>query len=494
MTYLSSAGGSAIDPSEIDRSLPVTQASEADDLPYWPWYVRMDPAQRYIYLDWLASARAKMPSGDGYLFVYYYGLERRALVDDVDHKTVFKEVQRLRQVYEKYGSKRGRNSFMNYSSAFLWFLAAYNPDEIKLKRVRRLAELTRVWNEEKLSAALAWCVSRRHPLPSWLAFAVAEQSPQSQRSVVTKRVGDEFRVLFVKRYHEQFGEGLQLRTSKRERHISYHPASAVIDNASWAVPNALGISSQFKKISAIWNCCVDDLRKLSSVTRGNTDAPLTAKAWEAMPSELRSSVEHPHNDAICDLIAARADDGGHVFVQAGELALIMQIEKRERYTKSQSYAIAATAEYVGFALEPDPRLTGKSYKSDTLIAAFPQAYEGEPDYKRYGGAACMMRLGLAVAEADGHVDDEELHRVRDQIEDGFELNDHERRRLEALQTLLIKTGSDITGLGKRLQEVVNESGRRSVGKLIVGVAACDGVITKGELRALRNFQSERQIE
>lgn len=97
----------------------------------------------------------------------------------------------------------------------------------------------------------------------------------------------------------------------------------------------------------------------------------------------------------------------------------------------------------------------------------------------------MMRLGLAVAEADGHIDDDELIRVRDQIEDGFELNDHERRRLEALQTLLIKTGSDIAGLGKRLQEVVSESGRRSVGKLLVGVAACDGVITKDELRALR---------
>ncbi|MCO6439368.1 MAG: TerB N-terminal domain-containing protein [Phycisphaerae bacterium] len=485
LTYLSSPGGSAIDPSEIDRSLPIARDSEADDLPYWPWYARMNSAQRHIYLDWLSSDRAKLPNTDGYLFVYYYGLERRALVDDADHKTVFEEVQRLRQVYEEYGPKRGRNSFMNYSSAFLWFLAAYKPDEIKQKRVQRLAELTRVWNEEKLAAALAWCVSRKRPLPSWLAFAVAEQSPQSQRSVVTKRVGDEFRVLFAKRYQEQFTEGLPLRTSKRERHISYRPASAVIDHASLAVPNALGIPSQFKLLSSIWNGCIDDLRKLSAVTREKTDAPLTAKAWEAMPPELRRSLEHPQNNAVCDLIAESADEDGHVFVRAGELARAMQVEKGDRLTIGQSRAIAATVEHIGFALEPDPRLTGKSYKADSLIAAFPQAYEGDPDYKRYGGAACMMRLGLAVAEADGHVDDEELHRVRDQIEDGFELNDHERRRLEALQTLLIKTGSDIAGLGKRLQEVVAESGRRSVGKLLIGVAACDGVITKGELRALR---------
>lgn len=485
MAYLSSTGGAAIDPSEINRSLPVVKAPEVEDLTYWPWYARMDPAQRHVYLDWLSSDRTKLPPGDGYLFVYYYGLERRALVDNTDHKTVFKEVQRLRQVYEKHGPKRSRNSFMNYSSAFLWFLAAYKPDEISVKRIRRLAELTRVWNEEKLAAALAWCVSRAQPLPSWLAFTVAEQSPLSQRSVVTKRVGDEFRVLFAKRYQEQFGEGLQLRTSKRERHISYGPASAVIDHASLTVPNALGIPSQFKKLSAIWNSCIDDLRKLSSVTRGKDDAPLTAKAWEAMPPELRSSVEHPHTSAVCDLIASSADDDGHVFVRADKLAHAIQLERGRRFTIGVSRAMAATVEHIGFALEPDPRLTGKSYRADTLIAVFPQAYEGEPDYKRYGGAACMMRLGLAVAGADGHYDDEELHRVRDQIEDGFELNDHERRRLEALQTLLFKTGSDIAGLGKRLQEVVNESGRRSVGKLLVGVAACDGVITKDELRALR---------
>lgn len=485
MTYVSSTRGSAIDPSEIDRSLAVAGDAEAEDLPYWPWYARMNSAQRQIYLDWLSSDRTKLPASDGYLFVYYYGLERRALVDDADHKTVFKEVQRLRQVYEAYAPKRGRNSFMNYSSAFLWFLAAYKPDEVKRKRIQRLAELTRIWNEEKLAAALAWCVSREQPLPSWLAYAVAEQSPQSQRSVVTKRVGDEFRVLFANRYNEQFGDGLQLRTSKRERRISYGPASAVIDHASLTVPNALGIPSQFKRLSEIWNSCIDDLRKLSSVSRGKTDAPLTAKEWEAMPPELRRSVEHPQNDAICDLIAGNADEEGHVFVRAGELARAMQLEKRDRITIGQSRAIAVTVEHIGFALEPDPRLTGKSYKAETLIAAFPQAYEGEPDYERYGGAACMMRLGLAVAEADGRIDDEELHRVRDQIEDGFELNDHERRRVEALQTLLLKTGSDIAGLGKRLQEVVNETGRRSVGKLLVGVAACDGVITKGELRALR---------
>ncbi len=114
---------------------------------------RLDPLprfQRYIYLTWLASARDRLPPNDGYLFIYYYGLERRALADDADHKLVFSEVQRLRSVYAKHDGERRGNSFMNYSSAFLWFLAAWKTEPISAQRVELLARRTRIWTEEKL--------------------------------------------------------------------------------------------------------------------------------------------------------------------------------------------------------------------------------------------------------------------------------------------------------------------------------------------------------
>ncbi|GMU24236.1 MAG: hypothetical protein AMXMBFR13_43120 [Phycisphaerae bacterium] len=36
------------------------------------------------------------------------------------------------------------------------------------------------------------------------------------------------------------------------------------------------------------------------------------------------------------------------------------------------------------------------------------------------------------------------------VETGFQLNEHEKRRLEALKSLLLKTGSDVKKLGARL--------------------------------------------
>lgn len=374
---------------------------------------------------------------------------------------------------------------MNYSSALLWFLAAWKTELIRAQRVEVLAKRTRVWTEEKLAAALAWFVQRDEPLPVWMAYVVAEESPHSQRSVVTKRVNDEFRTLFAKRYEQRFGRGLVLRTAKRERKILYQPATSVMSEASIKIPNVLGISSQFKKLAAIWNECIEDLRKLSSVARTQQVGELTAAAWEAMPSELRAQVDHPLTQPICDVVAEHTDEDGHVFIRASSFSGILELEDRARFTPTQSRQVAATVEHVGFAVEPDARLTGKGYRSDELLAVFPQAYEGRPDKKRYGGAACMLRLGLAVAEADGRIDEEELSRVTEHIEGGFDLNEHERRRLEALRTLLLQTGSDITGLGTLLQTTLDTKGRRSVGRLLVAVAAVDGVITNGELKALR---------
>ena len=141
--------GYATDPSQIDRSLPVVAAEEAPPLPYWPCYIRMTPEQRHLYLNWLASDRKSLPPDDGYLFVYYYGLERRALVDDADWDLVFVEVQRLRAMHAAQSTTRSR-SFRSYSSAFLWFFVATHAAKLHPKHVKALVQSTLNWTEDSL--------------------------------------------------------------------------------------------------------------------------------------------------------------------------------------------------------------------------------------------------------------------------------------------------------------------------------------------------------
>jgi hypothetical protein len=71
------------EPSEINIRLPL-QPGAPFELNYWPWYSRIPPAARFAYVDWLAGGRSALPGDDGLLFLYYYGLERRALADCED--------------------------------------------------------------------------------------------------------------------------------------------------------------------------------------------------------------------------------------------------------------------------------------------------------------------------------------------------------------------------------------------------------------------------
>lgn len=488
LTYLGEVGpgskhGGAVDPSQIDPALRVVHALDAAPLPYWPCYAEMTPEQRYLYLQWLASDRNSLPPGDGFLFVYFYGLERRALVDRTDFDLVFKEVQRLRTLYARLSQTRSR-SFQNYSSGLLWYLVAGHGLGLSREHVSAFIQSTKTWTEDSMAAALAWFATREIPLPPWMAFLVAQESPLSQRSVVITRLSEDFRKLFTKRVEAEFGRGLVLRTSKRDRTITYKPASAALQRQVAAVPNPLGVASQFKKLPELWNDCISELRKLSSIIRAGRSEAL-AEVWEARPSELRSEAEHPHATAIYDLMARSTDESGHTFVRTAELAKVLDIQQRNKLTAKQSRNLATTAEYAGFAIEPDVRMTGQNYGWEDELAAFPHAYEGDPDRARFGGAACMLRLGVEIAEADGEVDDEELQQIMGQIESCFQLNEHERRRLEALRMLLLRTGSDIAGLGKRLQSVMRIDERRTLGRFLVIIAAIDEVITQQELSALR---------
>jgi len=475
----------ALDPSQIDPALPVAVATVASRLPYWPSYERLSPEQRYLYLSWLALGRESLPTEDGYLFIYYYGLERRALLDAADHGLVITEILRLKKMHAAQSERSAGGSFQNYSSGLLWYLVARHTRHLRVEHLEALVNAQSVWTEETLAAALAWFVEQEYPLCPWLAYVMAEQDPTSQRSVVVRRVNDEFRELFTRRYLAEFGRGMMVRRAKRDRAYTYRPASAILQRVAVHIANALGLPSQFRRLSEIWNECLAELRKFSSVVRDGRPEQLTPEAWEALPAELRSSVEHPLASTFFDLLVSRTDEVGNTFVSAGDLAALLRVERRVKLTLGQSKDLVATAQHAGFALEPDARFSGRAYAWDELLVAFPQAYEGEADYKRYGGAACMLRLGIEIAEADGRVQDEELTRVMGQIQTAFQLNDHERRRLEALRTLLLKVGADVTSLGKRLQAVMTSEGRQALGRLLVAVAGIDGVITRSERAALR---------
>lgn len=104
------------EPSTIYKKLPVSKPRDTNSVekpPYYPSYAQLSPEQRWIYLKWVEDI--SQPVNIGYVFIYYYGLERNLVIGDFE--TAYNEVVFLRHSHQN-------KSFESYSYNALLFASA----------------------------------------------------------------------------------------------------------------------------------------------------------------------------------------------------------------------------------------------------------------------------------------------------------------------------------------------------------------------------------
>ncbi|MGD9809656.1 MAG: TerB N-terminal domain-containing protein [Deferribacterales bacterium] len=97
-----------IEPSLIDITLPIKKPHDlmfVEALGYWPRYENLNPEQRWVYLSWLQNIEISVDIG--YVFLFYYGLERHLFLGDID--AAFDMILRL-------NANHNNNSFHSYST------------------------------------------------------------------------------------------------------------------------------------------------------------------------------------------------------------------------------------------------------------------------------------------------------------------------------------------------------------------------------------------
>ncbi|OPZ86982.1 MAG: Tellurite resistance protein TerB [bacterium ADurb.Bin429] len=459
----------------------------------------MSPGQRANYLHWLTTGKTGPLHDIGYAFVYFYGLERRVLIDEKDVNTIIPEVVRLLRQYPESGS------FHGYLSRFIAFVAArtglnhMTPEGFAL--CFEQAPL-RGYPEELLAVILCWFYMRDLPLSARWAFEVARQDIRTSRSVVVDRAPEQFQALFVQKYQEKYGEGMKLKVAARERSVEYHPASPSLLEMRYAttgfapvrVPNVLGIQSQFKPIVQIWAECIEELRSYSRVLGKGADIT-TREAYEALPPALRKDVDHPDAPQWQSMASAHAREDGLSLIPISILAQIQGIEEREKLTPTQSQTLACTAEDIGFAIVPDIRNTGRPYAwSDKVFLFHPEGHPAVRKESGYHAAACMLELGMTIAGADGKVEQDELEHIEKFLEAQFQLSPDEVRRLEAYGLLLSQSPPTVASQSKQLREALTTEQRELIGKYLVGVAAANGIIDRKEISTLKAVYKALEIE
>ena len=111
------------EPALIDPSLPVDWSDpdrEGHSFSYWPSYSEIPPGARAAYLSWLEGGRCDPTIGTGYVFLFFYALERRLFADAAHSEKARREVPAITAEVERLLSIYGSNpSFRRYSTAFL---------------------------------------------------------------------------------------------------------------------------------------------------------------------------------------------------------------------------------------------------------------------------------------------------------------------------------------------------------------------------------------
>lgn len=480
----------SVDPALINPALPIVPAhpSYSAAMGYWPSYSNINAHNRGAYLMWLAGGRVEPSAYIGYVFLFFYGLERRALVDRADIPAIRAEVGRLLSIYSSNSSFRG------YATDLLAFTVLDNLASVDEATVRsELGELVTA-NATAMVSLLAWYHVHRRPLPADFAAAVASSMEEAKRSVVAKRSRQELLDLFALRYREKYGDGIVLDAAARPKFIPYRPASAGLLSTAqpygMRVPDVLGKPKQLKPLVAIWNACLEDLKRFASAQRKagiEAAVELTSEMWEAMPPDLRAQHDHPDKDRWDEVILSAPRKGERPLVTAKTLAELGRLPQRDRYTAAQMRKLAETAALLGFAIEPEPRTAPSGAAADAQFIVWRSPDTSAPDPHLYGPVSTVLKLAVHIAAADDRISTEELAVMTSLLETLFTLDDSMRERVEALREVLALQPAKIGPVTKRLVETRTPEQRTVIGRLLVAIAGADGTIGPAEHKALRSL-------
>jgi uncharacterized tellurite resistance protein B-like protein len=481
---------------ELPLAVSLGNNDEVERLPYWPTYHDATPRQRGKYLEWLYGGRSDPSVELGYVFIYFYGLETRIIVDHLDHDPVIAELLRLLSVY---GSKS--RSFYNYGTSLLWLAAALHASSGSLtaSTIHSLVNATPKWSPttRRYMRAVAAEVGLTVFPPVFRAELLLPEEGLPN-STVARRHPEKLQELYLKRMETSFPGGFVSKIGPRPGTIEYRPASGTLPQRSvhWIQskkwPNLCFERSQLKKAFSIWTECLDELREFDRVSRGEPVGCLTAEMYQSLPEELRTG-DHPEWSAWEKLLESNdePEDSSHPWKVIGgsDLAQIKNIPYRATLTKRQCEEILTTASFLGLSIEPDARRGGKAYGWDQPLAIFRQ--DGDPpsdiEWHAFQSAVAFLELGLQVALVDDDATMEELHRITRHLERNFSLSVDLQKRLDARGYLVREFGLSDKTVEKTVRERLTRAQRECVADFLIDVATADGIVTKQEDRLLRKL-------
>lgn len=464
---------------------PTCSDPDGTRMSYWPSYSDIDSGCRATYLEWLASGRRDPTIDIGYVFLFFYGIERRVLFDAQHSSTarseipqLLNEVEELREVYAE------ESSFPGYATRFLDAARArYDPES--------LTTASQTSHQRKIPLGLQVKIGRQiingEPIDAELAYEWFLRAPDTHLRTPAKRCEDAFKELFSTRYEERFDGGLFRKPNKTPLTVSYRPASRSVpqqeDIEIDDLPDISALSAPLRKLQELANECCEELDSYSRFVGKHHDRE-TLEALSLLPKPV---LERRQTDRLTELRQTIEHDLGTSDMAETKLDLLLEqwsIDADTEVRKRDLRRLARLLEKLGFGIEPDVRCASPSrgWGDPAILYRLPSdASAEESDVSE--GMRLIQKLAVKIVLANDEVAPEEPEYLAENLGTFLELSETGQARLEAHRRWLLLDSPTLHGVRQRAEDLPDEQ-KPQIANFLVALAGSDGNIDANEIQEL----------
>lgn len=485
------------DPCLIDPSKSVARHGDYTErqMGYWPSYSHISSNARRAYLNWLADGRKDPEADVGFVFLFFYGLERRAIIDGAKDEAAQNDwpviADELRRLLIIYGEKS--NSFRRYAGELLdWVSLASHPAKLYDRPVPTLPKTFELPLYIRL--ALGQAAVDGAPVPAHLALAWAKLDPNSHLRTPATRCQEQFEKLFVEKYAELCGSGMVLPRNRTKLKLVYRPASSGFRGYQQLTmtfkdtPDVTVLTAPAKKLQEIVEAATKPLESFSRAIGKDPEAKDSLEALLQLPFPIWPERAQKQVQALK--------------VRMGEGMLVISFQDllhvlgaKTAFTKDRTLSLARTLESANVGFEPDVLSGAKPPKPEDKVALFslPTTEQLSRANGPYLAAVLTLQLASAVATSDGEFGIQEMSHLRETVLSWKHLTPSQTRRLLAHLRLLMQAPASLTALKKKF-EPLDLAVKETIAAFMATVAQSDGEVSPAEVKMLEKVYKALGVE
>jgi len=480
-----------IEPSAIYPALPIGTGLDWDarSFSYWPSYFQIPPDARNTYLKWLADGAKDPTIGVGYVFIYFYGLERRLVIDCQDttiaardRDAVIAEVLRLKEIF---GEKSG--SFRGYSSRLLEWV---NIDSAILK----IAEGKNILIEETLEndTLAALKISRAIKEKGYLdaedtLLWFRNYHPGVGRKYLIRNNFDLVLKGFEPIFEKAYPNGLKPTQTRGVLELNYHAAAMGLHTnrrlEKWPDPqrsfDTRNLLPLLKSLNELLDQLAPHIRWLQS--DDGTTSPLEIIAKR--PVFLWPDSSKVFSEKLKSLAKESIDpDQKMGCISIKKVLDTLDIES-EKISKKDHKMLLESFRNLGFFADPDPDLFDSTLTSEDMIAISEKELPEVKLTKDFKSAILTLKLCAAASWADGKVSSQESNFLKTQLLGSFKISDDQKSRLSLYLFWLLFYDHHLNNF-KKMVGTLSKPKKRDVASLMIAIVAIDGTVSPKEVAFL----------